>query len=809
MAKSPWSVMGYYLTLASWNPDQTLDDIEFNRGMFWVQAHGIPFGRMTKAYAIELASKIGSLVELDCVGEGLQLNRPFLRFRVAVDLNAPLCPGFEITRDGLKPLFISFKYERLSNFCYACGRLGHDDQTCTYPKDPIFSKKIIDGMRANSVKRISLPPQGSSHFESSTFPQSSASDVGNILSITLESASTNGQPYSNKLHSTSNAFSEKDQITSTITIHESQTEELTQLPISSFNSNPPYMSSPFSPREVNKEKVPDKPIYFVKSPSESPDTSPVKPTDTTTCLAISNVESALSKLTVKRKQGPSMDSTPPTKRPKPTKHSQSFLLPKSPPLTSNQLVSRRIVNRARKGKKVSVNMASNISDDLIEVPGIGQSLTVSNLRELCRVHRPDIVFLMETKNKEKKLESIRRSTYFDGHFYVNPVGFSGGLALWWRPHTKDARKRLWGAIIRQARSVDKIIWHFDSKGNYTVKSGYRQALIHRHIPSNNLASSSSGPNKSFWKHVWNLKTLPKIKYFRWKVCSNALATQENLSRRGCHCSPMCPICFTDIETVEHMLFECSWTKVVWFGSALGLRLDSMNGPVISRIQDLLDMLPSTSDRMNFHTLLANIAWQIWKSRNEYIFNEIKPCPSHTLSSVSCIVRDLTSLYPSSLPTSCVSVVSESQDSSLRDLELWLYFQETIQDRSMPAKGKSRKENEPGPAKKSIEFAAKQGAALERWNCPYSSDNFTKFAEDFKDKHGSSSFFILSELAYIHSITIVGGSDGEVVGKLEHEEGVLIAEIDLSAINHQRQCIPLQKHRQHDIYKLLPVEEQTP
>ncbi|PWA65867.1 hypothetical protein CTI12_AA329390 [Artemisia annua] len=344
--------------------------------MFWVQAHGLPFGKMTKAYAIELASKIGDLVELDCVGEGLQLNRPFLRFQVAVDLNAPLCPGFEIPWDGLKPLFISFKYERLSNFCYACGRLGHDDQTCSYPKDPIFSKKIINGMRASSVKRIYLPPQvptndysgsipipktrevlpeehaqDSSHLESFTIPQLSSSDVANILGTTTD-ATTIGQPNLNKLDSKSNAFLEKDQITSSNTIHVSQTKEFTQLPISSFIPNPPYMSSLFSPREVNKEKVPNEPIYFVTSPSESPNASPVKPTDTTTCLAISNVESALSKLTVKRKQGPSVDSTPPTKRPKPAKHSQPLLLTKSPPLTSNQLGSRRIVNRrASKGKK--------------------------------------------------------------------------------------------------------------------------------------------------------------------------------------------------------------------------------------------------------------------------------------------------------------------------------------------------------------------------------------------------------------------------------------------------------------------------
>lgn len=63
--------------------------------------------------------------------------------------------------------------------------------------------------------------------------------------------------------------------------------------------------------------------------------------------------------------------------------------------------------------------------------GIGRALTVSNLRELLKAHRPDVVFLMETKSKQHKMESIRRSLNFTSAFYVDPVGRSGGLALWW------------------------------------------------------------------------------------------------------------------------------------------------------------------------------------------------------------------------------------------------------------------------------------------------------------------------------------------------------------------------------------------
>lgn len=64
--------------------------------------------------------------------------------------------------------------------------------------------------------------------------------------------------------------------------------------------------------------------------------------------------------------------------------------------------------------------------------GVGRPLTVSHLRELCRAHHPEVVFLMETKNKEKRMESIRRSLHFSGDFYIHPAGLSGGLALWWK-----------------------------------------------------------------------------------------------------------------------------------------------------------------------------------------------------------------------------------------------------------------------------------------------------------------------------------------------------------------------------------------
>ncbi|KAF7151544.1 hypothetical protein RHSIM_Rhsim02G0152800 [Rhododendron simsii] len=70
-------------------------------------------------------------------------------------------------------------------------------------------------------------------------------------------------------------------------------------------------------------------------------------------------------------------------------------------------------------------------DHEMEDPGFGRTVTSQALGDLVRKNRPSIVFLMETKNKKVKLETFRRRLGFSFSFYVDPVGLSGGLALWW------------------------------------------------------------------------------------------------------------------------------------------------------------------------------------------------------------------------------------------------------------------------------------------------------------------------------------------------------------------------------------------
>ncbi|KAK9992435.1 hypothetical protein SO802_027420 [Lithocarpus litseifolius] len=54
----------------------------------------------------------------------------FIRVQISIDLSLPLCRGRLISVGEGKQVWISFKYERLPNLCYWCGRLTHDDIDC-------------------------------------------------------------------------------------------------------------------------------------------------------------------------------------------------------------------------------------------------------------------------------------------------------------------------------------------------------------------------------------------------------------------------------------------------------------------------------------------------------------------------------------------------------------------------------------------------------------------------------------------------------------------------------------------------------
>lgn len=99
---------------------------------------------------------------------------------------------------------------------------------------------------------------------------------------------------------------------------------------------------------------------------------------------------------------------------------------------------------------------------------------------------------------------------------------------------------------------DKIIWHYNSNGIYSVKSSYHLALV-------DGIEGSEGPqegNSKFYKLLWHLNIQIKIKIFIWKAIHSIFPTRFHLASRGIKTDTLCPLCTDSPEHSFHVLWLC-------------------------------------------------------------------------------------------------------------------------------------------------------------------------------------------------------------------------------------------------------------
>ena len=126
----PWSIQGFMLNVQLWEDYMVLSEVRFNTSPFWVQFHGLPIEAFERGNAVILGEQAGEVLMYEDPKADDKINRSFIRVRCLINLDNPLESGFWAPREEKEPTWVSLKYERLQNFCYHCGRIGHDEKVC-------------------------------------------------------------------------------------------------------------------------------------------------------------------------------------------------------------------------------------------------------------------------------------------------------------------------------------------------------------------------------------------------------------------------------------------------------------------------------------------------------------------------------------------------------------------------------------------------------------------------------------------------------------------------------------------------------
>lgn len=190
--------------------------------------------------------------------------------------------------------------------------------------------------------------------------------------------------------------------------------------------------------------------------------------------------------------------------------------------------------------------------------------------------------------------------------------------------------------IGDPRRNDQLVWPSTKTSMYSVKSGYHWAQSRHCSPRGQHPSSSNSSMDHVCKVVWKLKTPPKLHNFMWRTLHGALATMENLFKRKCSASPMCPICNCHEEFIEDLLLLCLWVETIWYGGVLNYKVDK------HEITSWAAWLHSIASRQfgskeDQGFVLSHVAftcWYIWKERCNFLFNQQAPNPTQVLLSIS-------------------------------------------------------------------------------------------------------------------------------------------------------------------------------
>jgi hypothetical protein len=168
-------------------------------------------------------------------------------------------------------------------------------------------------------------------------------------------------------------------------------------------------------------------------------------------------------------------------------------------------------------------------------------------------------------------------------------------------------------VERNELHPDKYTWKGAASGKYSAKDTYRMLC---------QGGITDGNHEQVWKACVPLK----CKIFTWLALRDRLWTYERRFRHGLQDQRShCFTCLQEEDTVDHILVQCPYSRMVWFRcfQETGLQIeqpqmDSLFEAWWSRVT----LNVRERNRRKFDALVILIGRTLWKQRNARVFGNI-------------------------------------------------------------------------------------------------------------------------------------------------------------------------------------------
>ncbi|GJS45906.1 reverse transcriptase [Tanacetum coccineum] len=124
----PWSVERDLVILKPLDEDGQPLHVEMSKSPFWIRLLNLPFSRCGEKYVRAIAGRLGSVLDVNT--PHLKEGSKYICVWVMIDVSKPLCRHISVMNRHNEKVMVGLCYERLPNFFYWYGHLGHTVKEC-------------------------------------------------------------------------------------------------------------------------------------------------------------------------------------------------------------------------------------------------------------------------------------------------------------------------------------------------------------------------------------------------------------------------------------------------------------------------------------------------------------------------------------------------------------------------------------------------------------------------------------------------------------------------------------------------------